>query len=819
MNAFRCYFLHIFICLLFVSPFYAQILDLEGLDKQISEKFQQASLSVSGSFSSNGVYYTSSTGQGRQPFTYFLNGNLHLSFYHWSVPLSFTYTNQGSNFKYELPFRFNRLSLHPKYKWLQLHIGDASMNFSSYTYNGLPFTGLGLEVVSEDFPLRLGVMGGKLQKSVEYNPEVRESRPYYERWGYGVDLQWIKTDYELRGIGFYAKDKENSLSGSFPSELNVRPEQGLTYSLFAKVKPLSFLDVYAEYAVSKLVTDIRLEPKSVFSFSAESSQMYDALNAGMNFLFSFGTVGLRYERIDPEYRTLGAYYFVNDMENITLNSSLNLFKNRLNLTTSIGKQRDNLDRQKVIQSDQWVGSVNAAIKPLEKLDISLNYSNFTSFTNRKLNQFDDINQNPLHLQSPEDSLNYQQISQNLSTMIQYQLSDNQQLGMNYTVNDVVNKENNKVRTSASSRFHNVGLTYSVKFPNEKLLISPIFNYTKTEISGQNSHLLGPSLNVNKLFFDDKLSTSLGSSYNYGEQLTSKSRNVIIRAAMSYVLLKRHQFQLSAVQTLQHTTSGTHTQRRDEFMLNFGYNYHLEKTPLVNALQWKRKKSESNERKDKRAVAERNPKQQASKKQAKTSTKKMAKPEETSAQIVAHLTSLKSENQYEDLQYMPSLQWRLDSILQNITSVANTDKERKKQIHLYQRTLEEVQQKERELSVIVFNVLNKLYREAQLADSRLKQRVLDSKLNLDKTGEASQEKALDNSLEMYAIHHHMKKDFYGLSLSQITNSEGVIKEFLLDKKKDMYAVLDKKRATKEQKMTEIQLLIVDYYYKKYKEQAQ
>jgi hypothetical protein len=48
-------------------------------------------------------------------------------------------------------------------------------------------------------------------------------------------------------------------------------------------------------------------------------ESYSAYNGGVNLKLKKGMVGVKYERIDPGYKTLGAYYFNNDLENITLN--------------------------------------------------------------------------------------------------------------------------------------------------------------------------------------------------------------------------------------------------------------------------------------------------------------------------------------------------------------------------------------------------------------------------------------------------------------------------------------------------------------------
>ncbi|MFK8298141.1 TonB-dependent receptor [Capnocytophaga cynodegmi] len=824
-------FFYLFLTL-FVS---AQTIDLENIDKQIIEKFQKPTLSLSGSVSGNSVYYHSKNVSPRAPFTYFLSGNLKIGVYDWSIPLSYNYTNQGSNFKYKIPFRFNRLSLHPKYKSLQFHLGDVSMNFSSYTYSGLPFTGFGFEFVPEKFPLRGSIFAGRLQQAIEYNSDFQESKPYYERWGYGLNLQWIKPEYELRAIGFYAKDKINSLKGTVPESLGVYPERGISYSFFGKVKPFSFLHIYAEYAISDIVKDIRLLNNDSLS-SESSSLIHNALNTGINFSFNLGTIGFRYERIDPNYRTLGAYYFINDLENITLNTSLRMLNSRLILSANIGKQKDNLKGKKIIDSNQWVGAINTNFKATDRIDLSLNYSNFTSFTNRRLNQFDDINQNPLHLQRPEDSLNYRQVSQNLLAMVQYQLSENQQLSFNYSINDAVNSENNVTRVEGKSRFHNGGVTYSLSLPKNKLVITPMFNVTQSEISGQNSFLLGPSLNINKSLLNNKLTASLGSSFNYGQQHSGKSQNLIFRLNFGYTMFEKHQFQLSTVQSFHKTVFTNNSQSNKELIISFGYNYHFEKIPILSSFLWNSNKSKIEKRTPPKSdVSVKSFEEDQFKKTAnsKTFRKENQKKlrisnkirfkhnkqlfEGNSENITRQLTSVKKSKNYSELEYMPWLEKRLDSLLE-VMRLAETDISLyKKEKNNYLNLLDQVKNKERELNEIVFGVLNKLYVEAVGADNRVKQRILDSKQNLDREKNTIQEQNFENSFEIYIIHHQMKKDFYGLSVSQISNPKGIIKELLEQTKMDIYKVLDNKKQSKLEKTNSIQLLITDYYYKKYKRQ--
>ncbi len=130
------------------------------------------------------------------------------------MPVSYSYSNQGDNFNYRIPFNFNRLSLHPKYRWITAHIGDVSMNFSPYTLNGHQFTGGGLELNLKN-NLKIGVMTGRLLKAIEDDGNPR-SVPAFKRMGYGTKLDWQKENTICLSV-LYAKD-ENQFLTSIPKK-------------------------------------------------------------------------------------------------------------------------------------------------------------------------------------------------------------------------------------------------------------------------------------------------------------------------------------------------------------------------------------------------------------------------------------------------------------------------------------------------------------------------------------------------------------------------------------------------------------------------
>ena len=553
----------------FVATVSAQIVDLETLGK--GKVFK-----LGGGVSSNGVFYNSNQEQGRQPFTYFLQGNLNISFYQFSMPISYSYSNQGEQLNYNLPFNLNRLSLHPKYKWIQGHIGDVAMSFSPYTLNGHQFTGGGVELTPKG-PWKVSAMAGRLLKDTEFEGD-EQTIPAFQRMGYGLKAGYEQEKYSAGVIAFYAKDDINSIA-DVPDEQGITPKENLVLSLEGSYKVLENLQVNAAYATSGITQDLRADElkrgqgnlAGIFLNDRMSTQYFDAFRGGLDYSFDKSTLGIAYERIAPGYETLGAYFFNNDFENITLNTSTVLFDNKLNLTFNIGYQRDDLKNQKESSMNRTVGSLNVTYNASEVLTLTGSYSNFTTFTNAKVNQFEIINDDNL-LDDGYDVLDYKQLSQNANLNINYMLSKRedlqQNLNINYALADVSNAEDGIVRIGNASTFHNGNVSYTMGLPNRNMNVTSALNGTINTIGIEDSTTWGPTLNINNKFFDNTLNTNFGASYNTSNSGITKTNVTNIRASLSYVLNEKHNFHFNLIQLFKHHTTGN----RSELTITFGHSY-------------------------------------------------------------------------------------------------------------------------------------------------------------------------------------------------------------------------------------------------------
>ncbi len=568
----------VFLLLPLVS--FGQTLDYETITQ--SKPFK-----VSGQISANGVYYTSNQNNSREPFTYFLQGALNISIYSFSIPISYSFSNQGEDLGYQLPFDFNRISLHPKYKWITGHIGNVNMTFSPYTLNGHQFTGGGVDLTPPG-SLKVSAMAGRLLKATNDDGDPR-TIPAFNRMGYGLKTSFEKERYKIGVIGFYAKDDQTSID-SIPEAKGVLPQENLVISVEGEVKLGKSFSLQAEYASTAITRDTRSEetdlsevsPIAAIFNNRASTEYYNALRTRLGYAIGRVNLGLGYERIDPGYETLGAYFFNNDFENITLDVSNTFFKDKLTLAINIGYQRDDLDNLKANNTNRTIGALNATLALSERLNIAGSYSNFTTFTNIKPNQFDEINDADL-LDEQIEELDYKQLSQTATMTISYSLSQQetsrQNLTLNYALNDVANEQGGIVRLGDASTFHNMNLGHTIDFSERNLSISTSVNGTYNTIGREEATTWGPTVSIGKRYFEKTLNTRLSAGYNTSNSSTAKTNIANFRGAVTYTLKERHNFNLNGVQLFR---SGGSNGDLSEFTATFGYNYAFGlKKPKIN----------------------------------------------------------------------------------------------------------------------------------------------------------------------------------------------------------------------------------------------
>lgn len=346
-------------------------------------------LNVRGMLGASSVWYSASgIAPRRDPFFWVFNANLTIVlFSKIHVPFTAVITQQDKNFsngidRFSQPF--NQFGISPRYRWLTVHAGYRSMDFSEHTLSGAIWLGGGIEVKPEKSLWSGAAFFGRFLKAVPKGgvEGVVVSVPAYERWGGGAKLRF-GTNADFAHLHF-TKITDDPGSIPFDTSVALTPQQNELFGIHARHALAKFVAVEAEMDLSlhrkNLFTD-QLAPMPQLTrllFSDGGEGLSKTIKTGIEFTPTRQTLSLRYKRVDPDYLSLGALFLTNDVEELSFGSSLVSHDNELSGSVAVGLQRNNLDRIQTLTSRRIVGSVDLSWTPVEVLSLSANYSSFSS---------------------------------------------------------------------------------------------------------------------------------------------------------------------------------------------------------------------------------------------------------------------------------------------------------------------------------------------------------------------------------------------------------------------------------------------------------
>ena len=535
--------------------------------------FKENPFKVSGGINARQMLFvTDNEASIARPYTFNISGNLNLSFLQFSFPFSFNFSNQHLNYSRPTAQPFNQFGMSPTYKWVTAHAGWRSMSFSPYTLSGHLFLGGGLELKPND-TWEVQAMFGRLLKPIEFNGN---NTPAYRRWGSGIKVSRAHKGGKVTFISFNGWDEQYSLKNA-PDSL-IKPEANMVLSLQLEQELTERISVNVEGARSAHTRDIRSGEVQnygespldglFFITTRTSTDFYGAMKGSLNYKLNFATLGLNYERIDPGYKTLGAYFFNNDLRNITVSASTQLFKKKMNVSTNVGLQTNNLDGDKASESQRWVGSLNLSGPIGDKLNLNGSYSNFTSFTfivpvEEQIAQVTNINY---------DSLNFTQLSNTVTAGANYKIAANKKRSHTLTMNGTYNKvssKNGEGTLVGGTEMYNANTAYNFNFVPWKMNLQFGINGSSTIAQGNTSQILGGTCGISKPLFEEKISANW--SVNYNETFREGNSNgfiIVSRVGLSSVIKEKHNVSLSMNYMNRQLEMG----RSNDLTVSMSYSY-------------------------------------------------------------------------------------------------------------------------------------------------------------------------------------------------------------------------------------------------------
>ena len=519
--------------LLYIISNTLQSQNLEGLSRQ-------KPVLLSGVLTARTIFYDANgIPNRRQPFSYIFTGSPTISIFNsFTIPISFTYSEQDRSFRQP----FNQFGMSPYYKWITIHAGYRNINYSQFTLAGHTILGAGIELHPGIF--RFGFITGRFNRATPVDTSSKSFQPFtYSNHGTAAKIGIGK------GVDFFevsmlkAKDDINSVHPPVDYIGIVTPGENIVVGINGQIKFLKNFTFALEAATSLYTRNLENSTplsdstnkgitKILGNFISTNSttERYNAIQTSLLYHEKIFSAKLQYRRVDPDYKTMGAYFFNNDIENITFAPSLNLLKNKFRFGGSIGFQHDNLLKQKQTTSSRVIGSANLSAELNEHFGIDFSYSNYSNTQLRKTILLG-------------NTFRIAQVSENYSFTPRYILASEKFVhsvifSANYNIFSSVDKT---IDNLSDTKSNNYFLNYQVTVVPRNLTYTFNLNYTDVKSASYEDGNYGVTLGVNKVLNNSKLTAGWLGSFLKG--LHGKSTGLILNqnVTVNYRINKHHSF--------------------------------------------------------------------------------------------------------------------------------------------------------------------------------------------------------------------------------------------------------------------------------------
>jgi hypothetical protein len=539
------------------------LLPFELISQDLSQIKGRKPFKVGGAFTAAGFLNHSNVEYGNQsPYGYRFGANLYFNVWGINVPFYASFNNQKSAFSHP----FNRYGLSPRYKWAQAHIGYRTMNFSQFTMNNSTFLGAGIELKPKRF--RFAAMYGTLQQG-DALARISTGIPSYKRKALGIKIGF---GTEARNLDFIIlKAKDDILGHSYPDSIGQRMEAQENLVLGLKHRYSMFknkLTLQVDLAGSIFSHDIRMDTievpqltdrswtQHVYTPSISTSASY-AGEAKLSYRHKNMGISADYRRIMPEFYSLGAAYILNDLEAITLNPYIQLWKNKIALTASIGIQRDNLDGRRLATNQRNINAVNLQFTPNTKWGLNMSYSNFT------------FEQQVIVDSLYNDSMLINQLNHQLMIAPRYMLQSNRYrhtflLSFNHQIMD---NQNDLNPVQQSNQLSNASLVYDFMMKKTGVRFNSGINYFRFDGPLSVLSRYGISLGTNFKFYQKKIHTNFNISLNRQASNGANQDFLLSNLSVQYQLLKKTRLGLRTSYNLAIQSADTHEEMMMQLSLS------------------------------------------------------------------------------------------------------------------------------------------------------------------------------------------------------------------------------------------------------------
>ncbi len=526
----------------FIIPLLLLLISQVGHSQNL-ESLSSKAISVDGTISLGGAFYQADGRDNRRsPYSYFVSANPNFKIFGIDVPVSFTYRDQEGT----VSNPFNRYSINPTYKWISLHLGNTGINLHPYVLSGQIIRGAGVSLKPGKWELT--ALQGRIENPLAQVDTIVAGATlldYYERNAQAIKFGFGTRKNHIHITGFRAKDDLNSNMADVINQRLIKPEENIVIGTSFKLSPISWLSLYSNIAASAHTANQNsaelFEDEDLLKIQEDfgdvitlnfSSKLQFAGDAGIDLKFRNFGIGGEYKRVDPLYKSLGTYYFLEDYENILFKLNFSLFQNKIRFNSRVGLQRNNLNNLRSVTNTRQIANIQINVKPTRSFSTSLRYANYQTDRNPGLVELN-------------DTLRYTRASQTFAIVPRLIIqggSNTHSISLSAS-QQVLEDLLNGIESDNGIQNTNLVLNYNLRMKPSQLSLGINLIANQNEILERVNERIGTKLNISKKLLNKKLrlSSSIGYLQNF---LNSESNGSSITARVGFQYRQRRKFSVN-----------------------------------------------------------------------------------------------------------------------------------------------------------------------------------------------------------------------------------------------------------------------------------
>jgi len=399
------------------------------------------------------------------------------------------------------------------------------VNLNPYVLSGQIINGIGIELNPRKF--RFSAVQGRMENplaQIDTLIKGAEVLQTFDRSALGIKIGYgtNRNLFELSMLK--VKDRTEGVDQSLINDRFIKPEENLVIGTNLNLSPMRWLSLSANLAASGhtanqnssdiLSTEELMKAQEDYGNILTlnlSSKLQLAGDASVDIKFKNFQTGIQYKRVDPFYRSLGTYYFLEDYENWLVRLNFSTLKGKVRFSGRGGLQRNNLNNLRSVTNSRRIASMSLIVKASSKLTSTFRYSNFQTDRSPGLIEVN-------------DTLRYARATNIIGVQPRYSFGNSNKkstisLSMNYQkLDDLLNNQ----ETDRTINNYTANLNYTIRFIPRSLTTSVGLTANQNSIADRETLRMGINLRAAKKLLDKQANVS--SNIGYFQNFLNQERD-------------------------------------------------------------------------------------------------------------------------------------------------------------------------------------------------------------------------------------------------------------------------------------------------------